>query len=140
MWGILRPRSALCHAPQSLVVAPPIVLLGDQCQDGVWATGDVLESRVSISVVYRSVLAFLKFSVLVLIVSLLFPLQLPNAKDPRSSCVRMASASIAPKCATLSKTARTDRTSPRKSAVRGPETFSHFPAALCTELACTYVL
>lgn len=45
--------------------------------------------------------------------------QPPNARDPWSFCARMESVSIAPRCVTLSRTARTDQMSPRKSAVRG---------------------
>lgn len=48
-----------------------------------------------------------------------FMLQPPNVRDPSSSSARMESALTAPKYATLSRTARTDQMSPRKSVVRG---------------------
>lgn len=51
-------------------------------------------------------------------ISFAFLLQQPNVRGPWSSCVRTESASIAPKCATQSRTARTDQMSLRKSAVR----------------------
>lgn len=48
-----------------------------------------------------------------------FLLQPPNVRDPLSFCVRMGSVLIAPRFVTLSRTARTDQMSLRKSAVRG---------------------